>query len=125
MDDTDIYYLCKACDWWDESNTAEFYYNLTEEMIDKRWTEIRKRRNQAGQPIEYLGYIKIAPHCTPNNKRRKRKTPDGLKDTKLLAQPKCNVCRAKTTYVCRNCGYYLCHDKYGRFYLDTHYEERY
>ena len=74
MDDTDIYYLCKACDWWDESNTAEFYYNLTEEMIDNRWTEIITRREQAGQPIGYPGYIrKNVPHFTPTNKNRKER----------------------------------------------------
>ena len=118
------YYIGKACEWWCDRNPEEFYYNLSEEMIDNRCTERRTRGIQAGIPTEYPGFIRnIVPPFTPTKKKRKRKTPDGLKDTKLLAQSKCNVCRAKTTYVCRNCGYYLCHDKYGRFYLDTHCEE--
>ena len=29
MDDVDTYYLGKACDWWDDRNPTEFYYNLT------------------------------------------------------------------------------------------------
>ena len=52
-------------------------------MVDNRWTERRTWRDQEGQPIEYLGYIRnIVPHCNPTKKNRKRKTPDGLKDTK-------------------------------------------
>ena len=66
MDDVDIYYLGKACDWSDVRNPVEFYYNITEEMIDNRWTKRRTRRNQVGQPIEYTGYIRnIVPRCTP------------------------------------------------------------
>ena len=42
MNDVDTYQLGKACKWWDDRYHAEFYYNLAEEMIDNRWTEIRK-----------------------------------------------------------------------------------
>ena len=63
MNDVDTYYLGKACKWWDYRNPAEFYYNLAEEIIDNWWTERTTRRNQAGQPIEYPGYIRnIVPH---------------------------------------------------------------
>ena len=63
MNDFDTCYLGKACKWWDDSNPAEFYCNLAEEMVDNRWIEIRTWRNQAGQPIEYPGYIRnIVPH---------------------------------------------------------------
>ena len=94
-------------------------------MIKNRWTEIGTRRNQAVKPIEYPGYIKnIVPRFTPTKKNRKRNTPDGLKDTKFMAQYICKVCREKTTYVCSNCGDYLCHDKYGFLCLDTHCEEK-
>ena len=93
-------------------------------MVDNRWTERRTQINQEVQPIEYPGHIRnIVPHCNPTKKNRKRNTPDGLKDTKFLAQSICKVCWAKTTYVCRNCIDYLCNDKYGRFCLDIHYEE--
>ena len=51
MNDVDTYYLGKACKWWDERKTEEFYYNPSEEIIDNWWTEIRTRRNQAGKPI--------------------------------------------------------------------------
>ena len=47
----DTYYLVKACKWWYDRNPTEFYYNLAEDMIDARWTEISTQRNQAGQPI--------------------------------------------------------------------------
>ena len=93
-------------------------------MIHKRWTEIITRRNQAGQPIEYPGYIiNIVPHCNPAKKNRKGKTPDGFKDTKFLAWSRCKVCRGETAYVCSHCVDYLCHDKFGRLCLDTKYEE--
>ena len=93
-------------------------------MIDNRWTERRTRRNQAEQPIEYPGYVgNIVPRCTPTNKNSKRTTPNGLKDTKFLAQPIFKVCREKTTYACSSCGDYVCHGKSGRFYLDTLCEE--
>ena len=39
------YFLVKACEWWYDRNPADYYYNLTEEMIDNRWTERRKQRN--------------------------------------------------------------------------------
>ena len=39
MDDYDNYYIGRACYWWDDRNPEEFYYNLTEEMIDNWWTE--------------------------------------------------------------------------------------
>ena len=94
-------------------------------MVDNQWTERRKRRNQAGQPIEYPGYIrKIVPHCNPTKKNRKRNTPDDLKDTKFLVQTKCKVCWGETAYVCSNCGDYLCHDKSVRFCLDIQCEEK-
>ena len=51
MNDVDTYYLGKACNWCDDRNPAEFYYNLAEKMIDNRWTERMTRRNQAGKPI--------------------------------------------------------------------------
>ena len=70
-------------------NPAKFYYNLTEEMIDNRWTEGRTRTNQAGQPIEYPGYIFVLPHCTSTNKNRKIKTRNGLVDNKYLSQSRC------------------------------------
>ena len=38
MNDVDTYYLGKACEWWDDSNNEEFYYNISEEMIDNWWT---------------------------------------------------------------------------------------
>ena len=80
MDHVDIYYLGKACEWWDDSNPAEFYYNLAEEMIENHWNERRTRRNQAGQPISCPGYIRnIVPHFTPTKKKRK-------KDTKCLGR---------------------------------------
>ena len=41
MNDVDTYYLGKACKWWDDSNPAELYYNIAEDMIDNRWTERR------------------------------------------------------------------------------------
>ena len=83
----DTYYLGKSCEWWYDRNPAEFYYNLTEDMIDNMWTEIRTRRNQVGQPRDYLGYIiNSVPHCNPTEKKRKRKTPNGLVDTKFLKQ---------------------------------------
>ena len=41
MDGVDTYYLGKACDWWDDRNPAKLYYNLTEDIIDNRLTEIR------------------------------------------------------------------------------------
>ena len=28
MDDVDTYYIGKACEWWDDSNPAEFYCNI-------------------------------------------------------------------------------------------------
>ena len=94
-------------------------------MIDNQWTERRTRRNQAGQPIEYPGYIRnIVPRCTPTKKNSKRKTQYGLKDTKFPAQSRCKVCREKTIYVCSSFGNYLCCDKSGRFCLDTHCEEK-
>ena len=125
MNDVDTYYLGKACKWWDDRNPTEFYYNLAEEMIDNQWTERITRRNQAVQPIEYPGYVRnIVPHFTPTKKKRKRKTPYGLKDTKFLAQSICKVCREITIHACSNCGDYLCHDKYGCFCLDTHCEEK-
>ena len=90
---------------------AEFYYNLAEEMIENRRTESRTQRNQAGQPIEYPGYIwNIDLHCNPTKKKRKRNTPNGLKDTKFLAQYICKLCRGKTTYVFSSCVDYLYHD---------------
>ena len=78
MNDFDTYYLDKACKWWDDRNPAYLYYNLSEEMIDNRWIERRTQRNQAGQPIEYPGYVRnIVPHCNLTNKKRKRqKWPD-------------------------------------------------
>ena len=66
MDDVDTYYIGKACKWWDDSNPAELYYNLAEEMIDNRWNKRRTRRNQTGQPIEYPGYIRIFPSFYSN-----------------------------------------------------------
>ena len=94
-------------------------------MIENWWTKRRTQRNHTGQPIEYPGYIRnIVPHCTPTKKKIKRKTQDGLKYTNLLAQSKYKVCRAKNTYVCSSCGDYVCHDKSGRLYLDTHCEEK-
>ena len=45
MDDVDTYYLGKACDWWDYRNPEEFYYNITEEIIENQWTERRTQRN--------------------------------------------------------------------------------
>ena len=87
MNDVDTYYLGKACKWWYERNPAYFYYNLAGGIIENRWNEIRTRRNKAGQPIEYPGYIRnIVPHCTPTKRKRKIMTLDGLKDTKLLEQ---------------------------------------
>ena len=94
-------------------------------MVENRWTERRTWRDQEGQPIEYPGYIRnIVPRCNPTKENRKRKTPDGLKDTKLLVQSRCKVCWEKTIYVCSNCGDYLCHDKSGRFCLDIQCEEK-
>ena len=85
--DVDTYYICKAYYWWDDSKPEEFHYNITEEMIENRLTERMKRRNQAGKPIEYPGYIRnIVRHCTPTKKKRKVKSPNGLVDTKLLAK---------------------------------------
>ena len=84
MNGVDTYYFGKACECWDDR------------MIDNRWTERSTQRNQAGQPIEYPGYIRnIVPHCTTTKKKRKRKTPNGLKDTKSLAQSRCKVSRGK------------------------------
>ena len=48
MNDVDTYYLGKPCKWWDDRNPEEFYYNISEEMIENRWNERRARRNQAG-----------------------------------------------------------------------------
>ena len=125
MDDVDTYYLGKDCDCWDGRNPVDFYYNTTEEITDIRWTKIRTQRNQTGQPIEYPGYIRnIVPSCTPTNKKRKRKTPNGLVDTKFLAKSRFKVCREKTAYVCSSCGDYLCHDTSGNFCPDTHCEEK-
>ena len=94
MNDVDTYYLGKACKWWDDRNPAEFYYILLDDMVDNRWAEISTRRNQSGQPIEYTGYIRnIFSHCTSTNKNRKRKTQDGFKNTKFLAQSRRKVCR--------------------------------
>ena len=65
-------------------------------MIENLWNERITRGNQSGQHIEYPGYIKnIVPHFTPTKKKRKRKTPYDLKDTKLLAQSRCKVCRGE------------------------------
>ena len=58
MNDVDNYYLGKDCKWWDDRNPAEFYYNLVEEMIGNRWTEMITKINQAGKPIEYPNYIR-------------------------------------------------------------------
>ena len=41
MNDVDTYYVGNACEWWDDNNPAEFYYNIAEEIIDNRWNEIR------------------------------------------------------------------------------------
>ena len=124
MNDVDNYYIGKACNWWDDRNPAYFYYNIAEEMIDNRWTEGRALRNQAGQPIEHCCHIRrIIIHYTPTKKHRKINTPYGLKDIKFLAQSICKVCRKKPIYVCRNYGDYICNDKSGRFYLDTHCKE--
>ena len=66
-------------------------------MIDNRWTERKTQRNQEGQPIEYPGYIRnTVSRCTPTMKKRKRKTQDGMKVTKFLAQSRCKVCRRET-----------------------------
>ena len=119
MDGFDGYYIGKACEWWDYRNPAEFYYNLTEEMIDNCCTERRTQINQAGQPVEYPGHIRnILPRCTPTNNNRKRKTPNRLVDTEFLAQSRCKVCRGKTTYVCNSCGNYLCYEKSIHFCLN-------
>ena len=124
MDDVDAYYLGKACEWWDNRNPAEFYYNYTED-IENLWTERSKGRNQSGQPIEYTGYIRnIVTCCNPTEKKGKINTPNGLLDTKYLAKSRCKVCRSETTYVCSICGEYLYNEKYGRFCLDTHCEEK-
>ena len=125
INDVDTYYLGKSCEWGYSRNPAEFYCNIAKEMIDNRWTERRTRRNQAGQPIEYTGYIINIFHCcTPTKNKREIKTPNGLKGTKLLAQSRCKVCRGKPTYVCSNCGDCVCHDKSGRLCLYTHCEEK-
>ena len=85
MDDVDIYYIGKACDWWDYRNAEYFYYNLTEEMIHNRWTGKSTQRNKARQSIEYPGYVRnIFPRFNPTKKNSKRKTPNGLVDTKFL-----------------------------------------
>ena len=124
INDVATYYLGKTCKWWDDMNPAEFYCNLAQEMIDNRWTEIRTRINQAGEPIEYTGCTRnIVTNCIPTKKKSKRKTQDSLKDTKFLAQYRCKVCGAKNTNVCSSCGDYLCHDKLSRFCLDAHCEE--
>ena len=123
MDDFDTDYLGKDCEWWDDRKPEIFYYNLTEEIIENWWNERRTQRNQAGPPIEYPGYIKIVPHCTPTKKKRKITTPNGLVDTKFLAHSICKVCREKTPYVCSSCVDYLCREKSGHFCLDTHREE--
>ena len=73
-------------------------------MIDNCWTERRAQINQEGQHIEYTGYIRNTfTRCTLTKKNRKRKTPNGLVDTKFLAQSRCKVCRKKTKYVCSSC----------------------
>ena len=88
------YYFGKACKWWDDRNPAEFQYNLTDNMIENWWTERSTRINKTEQPIQYPGYIKyIVPNCNPTKKKRKIKTPDHLKDIKLLAQSRCKVYR--------------------------------
>ena len=80
MDDADTYYLGEAYECWYGSNPAQFYYNLTEDIIDNRQTEIRTRINQIGPLIEYPGYIrKCVTHFTPNKKEEK-------KDTKWLGR---------------------------------------
>ena len=105
MNDVDTYCTGNACNWWDERNPAEFYYNPAEEIIENRWTERRTRRKQAGKTIYYPGYIRnVFPHCNPTKKKRKIKTPDSFKDTKFLAQSRYKVYRTKTTYFCSNCG---------------------
>ena len=125
MNDVDTYYLGKACKWWYNRNPEYFYYDIAEDMIDNRWTERRTQRNRSGKPKEHPGYIiNIVPNCTPAKKRSKRKIQYFLKDNKFLAQSRCKVCRAKTTYVCSSCGDYLFHDKSGRFCLDSHHEEK-
>ena len=93
-------------------------------MIDNQCTEGSTLRNQAGQPIEYPGYIRnIVPHCNPTKKKRKIKTPNVLKDIKFLAQSICKVFKGETTYVCCSFGNYFFRDKYGCFFLCKHYEE--
>ena len=94
-------------------------------MIDNWWNEIRTRRNHAGQPIKHPGYIRnIVSNCTTINKKRKTKTPNGLVDTKFLAQSRWKVCRAKTTYICSSCDNYCCHEKSSCLCLDTQSEEK-
>ena len=74
VNDVDTYYLGKACKWWYYRDPTEFYYNLAEGMIENRWTERRTQRNQAGQYIEYPGYIRkkflIVPQLRKRGKER-------------------------------------------------------
>ena len=105
MDDIDNYYLGAACEWWDDRNPADFYQNITAEIIDNRCTERRTGRNQTGKPIKYCGYIRnIVPHYTTTKKNRKINTPNGLVDTRFPAQSRCKVFGSKATYVCSNFG---------------------
>ena len=39
MNYVDTYYLSKACELCDYRNPADIYYNISEEIIDNRWTE--------------------------------------------------------------------------------------
>ena len=107
-----------------------FYEYLAEELIDNEFDSVtphRRRRSRGDGSVsaspDAIGHdgspkSGIGVYLTPTKKKRK-KSGDL---TNQLAQNRCKMCGAKTSYVCNGClesgedskSVFLCHSKTGR-----------